>query len=196
LKIRISLVHYLNAAPLGWSFVHGPHKDRFEVIPASPARCAEQLALGEVDIGVIPSIEYQRIPNLTIIPGIAIAALSAVRSVILVRHRDRAIRTVALDTSSRTSADLLKLLLEDRSGLRPRYIHHAPNLPAMMESCDAALLIGDAALQVAEGDYEILDLAQAWAEWQRRPFVFAFWACRETGDCSRALASCRTTPRG
>jgi chorismate dehydratase len=182
-------VHYLNAAPLGWSFLHGPHRDRFEVIPASPARCAEQLALGEVDIGVIPSIEYQRIPNLTIIPGIAIAALDAVRSVLMVRHRDRVIRTVALDTSSRTSVELLKLLLQVRMGLRPTYIHHAPDLPTMLDSCDAALLIGDAALKVTAGDYEILDLAQAWVEWQQRPFVFAFWACRSGALFPEDLAS-------
>ncbi len=178
MKIRISLVHYLNAAPLGWSFLYGPHRDRFEVISASPARCAEQLALGEVEIGVIPSIEYQRIPNLTIIPGIAIAAVNAVRSVIMVSHRGRPIRSVALDTSSKTSVELLKLLLEVRMGLRPSYVEHAPDLPAMLRLCDAALLIGDAALRVRPGEYEVLDLAQAWIDWQQRPFVFAFWACR------------------
>ncbi len=189
LKIRISLVHYLNAAPLGWSFLYGPHRDRFEVIPASPARCAEQLANGEVDIGVIPSIEYQRIPDLTIIPGIAIAALNAVRSVIMVRRRGRDIRSVALDTSSRTSVALLKLLLEARMGLTPRYFHHAPDLPAMLRSCDAALLIGDAALKVPEKEYEVLDLARAWVEWQQKPFIFALWACRRDASLPEDLAA-------
>jgi len=178
LKLRISLVHYLNAAPLGWSFLYGPHRDLFEVILASPARCAEQLAGGEADIGIVPSIEYQRIPNLRIIPGIAIAALNAVRSVILVRHRGRQIGSVALDANSRTSVELLKLLLETKMGLSPRYVHHSPDLEEMLRLCDAALLIGDAALKVGAGDYEILDLAQAWVEWQHRPFVFAVWACR------------------
>ena len=66
MTIRISLVAYLNAAALGWAFLHTPLKDGFEVIPASPARCADQLARGEVEIGVIPSIEYQRIGNLSV----------------------------------------------------------------------------------------------------------------------------------
>lgn len=178
MKPRISLVHYLNAAPLGWSFLYGPHRHQFEVILASPANCAQQLAGGEADIGTIPSIEYQRIPNLRIIPGIAIAALNAVRSVILVRHRGRAIRSVALDTNSRTSVALLKLLLEAKMGLSPSYVHHTPDITEMMRVCDAALLIGDSALKVSSGEYEIVDLAQAWAEWQQRPFVFAVWACR------------------
>jgi chorismate dehydratase len=178
LKLRVSLVHYLNAAPLGWSFLYGPHRDLFEVLLASPARCAEQLARGEADIGVIPSIEYQRIPNLRIIPGVAIAALNAVRSVIMVRHPGRAIDSVALDTNSRTSVELLKLLLETKMGLSPRYVHHSPDIDEMMRECDAALLIGDAALKVGLGDFEIMDLARAWVEWQQRPFVFAVWACR------------------
>ncbi len=178
MKVRISLVHFLNAAPLGWSFLHGPHRDRFEVIPASPARCADQLASGEADVGVIPSIEYQRIPDLCIIPGISISALDAVRSVIMVRKRGQEIRTVALDTSSRTSVELLKLLLEVRMGLTPHYVRHGPDLSEMLNSCDAGLLIGDAALKVPYEEYEVLDLARAWVEWQGVPFTFALWACR------------------
>ncbi len=179
MKIRISLVHYLNAAPLGWSFQHGPLKDRFEVVPSSPARCADQLAGGEVDVGLIPSIEYQRIPDLQIVPGMAIAATATVRSVLMVRQREGgAIRSVALDTSSRTSASLLKILLRNKMGLNPEFIPHAPDLNAMLELCDTALLIGDAALKLSPELYEITDLAESWIEWQHKPFVFAFWACR------------------
>ena len=181
LKIRISLVDYLNAAPLGWAFLHGPLKDRFEVLLSSPACCAEQLAAGDVDIGLIPSIEYQKIPDLSIIPGIAIAASTQVRSVVMVRPQGRfPIRSVALDTSSRTSVALLRLLLHSKMGLNPRFVHHPPDLPQMLKACDAALLIGDAALQVSPRDYDLLDLAEEWVAWQARPFVFAFWACRRS----------------
>ncbi len=189
MKIRISLVHFLNAAPLGWSFLHGPHKEDFEVIPASPSRCAEQLASGEADVAVLPSIEFQRIPDLSILPGISISALDAVRSIIMVRRRGREIRTVALDTSSRTSVVLLKLLLEVRMGLKPQYADHNPDLTEMMRSCDAALLIGDAALKVTDGEFEMLDLARAWVEWQGVPFTFAFWACRSNLCRSEDLTS-------
>ncbi|MEJ2110433.1 MAG: menaquinone biosynthesis protein, partial [Acidobacteriota bacterium] len=143
-KIRISLVHYLNSAPLGWAFLHGPMRNLFEVIPSSPARCADQLSSGEVEIGLIPSIEYARIPSLRILPGMAIASLAEVRSILLVRPRDKqSIRSVALDTTSRTSVVLTKLLLEDVMGIQPEFVPHSPDLDSMLKRCDAALLIGD-----------------------------------------------------
>jgi chorismate dehydratase len=177
-KIRVSLVKYLNTAPLGWFFLHGPLKHHFEVTPATPAGCADQLARGEVDVGVIPSIEYQRIPDLRIIPGMSVSSGSRVRSVVMVRPAGRKIRSVALDTSSRTSVVLLKLLLRHRMDLTPEFKPHPPDLAEMLEACDAALLIGDAALRLSTRELEVLDLAESWVQWQRRPFVFAVWACR------------------
>ena len=189
LKIRISLVDYLNSAPLGWSFLHGPLKGEYEVVLSSPARCAEQLAAGEADIGLIPSIEYQRIPDLQIIPGIAVAAVNKVRSVLMVRPRNkRELRSLALDTSSRTSVALIRLLLEFRLGLKPVLVPHPPDLTAMLRACDAALLIGDAALKLSPEEYGILDLAEEWIAWQKCPFVFAFWACRPGLDQPVELA--------
>jgi chorismate dehydratase len=180
LKLRISLVHYLNAAPLGWYFLHGPRRNDFEVLPASPAKCAEQLAGGKADIGLIPVIEYQRIPGLCVVPGMAIAASNEVRSVLLVRRRDSGpIRSVALDTSSRTSVVLVKLLLCERMGIRPEFAPHEPQIAEMLRKHDAALLIGDAALRCSYEEYDITDLAAAWRAWQGKPFVFAFWACRQ-----------------
>jgi len=188
--IRISLVHYLNAAPLGWSFLHGPLKGRFEVTPSSPARCAEQLATGEVDVGIIPSIEYQRIPDLEVVPGIAIGATAKVRSVILVRYRNtHEVRSVALDTNSRTSVALATLLLRRKMRLNPEFVHRAPDPSAMLRECDAALIIGDAALKVSPEEYEITDLAEAWVEWQDKPFVFAVWACRRDRNLPDDLAA-------
>jgi len=179
LKIRISLVDYLNAAPLGWSFIHGPLRGEFDVIPSSPAGCADQLSRGEVDLGLIPSIEYQRIPGLQVIPGIAIAAATKVRSILMVRcHATEGIKSVALDTNSRTSVALIKVLLRMKMGIHPEFVPHLPDLAAMLRICDAALLIGDAALRISLEDYQTVDLAEAWVEWQQRPFVFAFWACR------------------
>lgn len=178
-QIRISLVGYLNAAPLGWLFRQGPGREGFEVLPSTPARCAEQLSAGEVQVGLIPSIEYQRIPGLKIVPGLAIASRGAVRSVLLVKPRGRGtIRSVAVDTGSRTSVALLRLLLEQRMGLCPELVPHPPDPAAMLARCDAALVIGDAALKIPEEGFQILDLGDAWREWQGKPFVFAFWACR------------------
>ena len=101
----------------------------------------------------------------------------------MVRRRDSGpIRSVALDTSSRTSVTLLKILLWKKMGLNPAFVPHAPDLSEMLERCDTALLIGDAALQLSPEDYEILDLAEAWIAWQGKPFVFAFWVCRQDGQ--------------
>jgi chorismate dehydratase len=179
MKIRISLVHYLNSAPLGWAFLHGPFKDRFEVVPSSPAICADQLSKGEVEIGLIPSIEFQRIPGLSIVPGIAIACTAKVRSILLIKPKGlKEINSVALDTSSRTSVALTRILLSQKFGIRPEFVPHAPDPAAMLKRCDAALVIGDTALKVKLEDYDTLDLSEEWVRWQQKPFVFAFWACR------------------
>ncbi len=179
MSLRISLVNFLNAAPLGWYFLHGPRRQEFQVLRASPAQCAEQLACGEADIGTIPVIEYQRIPDLEVIPDVAIAASNEVRSVLLVRRRDcGSIRSVALDTSSRTAAALVRLLLQYRMGIHPEFVPHEPRINEMLRKHDAALLIGDAALRCSPSEYDIMDLAAAWRDWQKKPFVFAFWACR------------------
>jgi chorismate dehydratase len=183
MKIRISLVHYLNSAPLGWAFLHGPFRDSFDVIPSSPAKCADQLASGDVDIGVIPSIEYQRIPDLRIIPEISIASMGKVRSILIIKPQGKSeIHSVALDTSSRTSVALAKILLQSKMGLRPEYVSCPPDAKRMLEHCDAALLIGDPALKVKLEDYDAMDLAEAWVEWQQKPFVCAFWACRKSAS--------------
>ena len=179
MKIRISLVHYLNSAPLGWAFLHGPFRDKFEVLPSSPAMCADQLAGGEVDIGLIPSIEYQRIQDLRVIPGISIASLGEVRSILLIKPKGKQlIRSVALDTSSRTSVALAMILLQAKMGLRPEYIPYPPDISAMLMRSDAAVVIGDPALKIRLEDYDVTDLAGEWVQWQRKPFVCAFWACR------------------
>jgi chorismate dehydratase len=183
MKIRISLVHYLNSAPLGWAFLHGPLRGTFEVVPSSPANCADQLLGGEVDIGLIPSIEYQRIPNLQIIPNVSISSLGRVRSILMIKPKERkSIHSVALDTSSRTSVSLVQILLKQKMGIHPKFVSCPPDLHQMLACCDAALLIGDAALRVRIEDYDVVDLAELWVEWQRKPFVCAFWACR--ADCA------------
>lgn len=188
-KKRISLVHYLNAAPLGWSFLYGPMREEFEVIPSSPARCADQLLNEEVDIGLIPSIEYHRIPDLQIIPGISIASLAEVRSILLVKPwGKKTINSVALDTTSRSSVVLTKILLGEIMGIWPEFTPHPPDIDAMLKKYDAALLIGDSALAVNLEDYDTTDLSEIWTQWQKKPFVFAFWACRSEAALGGDLA--------
>ncbi len=176
---RIASVGYLNARPLVYGFLHGPGADLYRLSEFTPAVCAERLRDGEAEIGLIPSIEFQRIHNLRILPGLCIASRRRARSVLLVsRVAAPEIQSVALDSSSRTSAALLRILLARRARHRVEYREASPDLPSMLEECDAALIIGDAALQAPTDGYRVYDLAAEWFEMTGLPFVFAFWAVR------------------
>jgi chorismate dehydratase len=151
----------------------------FDIAYTIPSACARALAESAADIGIIPAAAYTTIPGLVIIPDIAIAARDAVRSILLVSKMplDRA-RTVALDTSSMTSVALAKILFAKWLGGARTYSAMAPNLDAMLAACDAALLIGDPALQIDRTRYLTLDLAEEWHARTGKSFVFAFWAIR------------------
>src|SRR5205085_2451759 len=110
-RLRISAISYLNTAPLLWDFEHNPPRPEFEISYTLPSACAAALRSGTADIGIIPVAAYTSIPDLVIIPDIAIAAKRAVRSILLVsRMPIEQVRTVALDTSSMTSVALTKIL--------------------------------------------------------------------------------------
>ncbi|HUN87615.1 MAG TPA: menaquinone biosynthesis protein [Terriglobales bacterium] len=185
-RLRISAISFLNTAPLMWDFEHpspGQRRlqDQFEITYTVPSNCAAELSAGTADIGIIPSITYATIPGLAILPDAAIAARNAVRSILLVLNQPlEQVRTVALDTSSRTSVALTQILFSKYfpgSGMR-EYVAMAPDLDQMLGRCDAALLIGDSALQVDRARYTALDLAEEWHRFTGKPFVFAFWAVR------------------
>lgn len=176
--MRVSVVDFLNARPLTWGLLKKP-PDGVAVSRDLPSACAEKLARGEVDLGLIPSIEYRRIPGLRAIPGLGIAAASEVRSVLLVSKVSREkIRSVGLDPASRTSAALTRILLKRRYGVEPRYFESASDSP----EADARLIIGDPALKAALNGHIVLDLAAEWRAFTGHSFVFAFWAIRPGVD--------------
>ena len=182
--LRISAISFLNTAPLMWDFENGESAERlkaeFKVSYTIPSRCAQQLKEGSADIGIIPVAAYTEIPDLAIVPDVAIAAKNKVRSILLVSKvpLDK-IRSVATDDSSRTSAALVEIYLRKFVGLDPGFTRQKPSLKEMLQWHDAALLIGDPALQAATGNYFVFDLAEEWRRWTGRPFVFAFWAVRK-----------------
>jgi chorismate dehydratase len=204
-RLKISAISYLNTAPLMWDFEHGEagdgkNKDKnaekkngasdFDISYTIPSACAEALRAGTADVGIIPAAAYTTIPDLVIIPDVAIAARHAVRSILLVSKSpleewSTKVRTVALDTSSMTSVALAKILFAKWLGGAREYQSMAPNLGAMLEACDAALLIGDPALQVDRERYFTLDLAEEWATRTGKSFVFAFWAIRKQALAGR-----------
>ncbi len=206
-KLRISIVEYLNTAPLVWGFAEGPLVGKYNLSFAMPSQCAEALRQGHVDVAIIPSIEYQRIEDLVAIPDIAIAAKGEVRSILVVAKRPiEMAKSIALDTSSRSSAALVRLLAQEYWKIKPEYIDAAPDPSEMLKRADAALVIGDPALRMAlkmdalsgkvpsneqccQGDPDempvpgfetifVYDIAHQWREMTGKPCVLAIWAGR------------------
>lgn len=177
---RISAISYLNTAPLMWDFEHGDAGANFDLTYTLPSQCAAQLQAGTADIGIIPAAAYATIPGLTVLAGVAIASRRAVRSILLISKAPLdAVRTVALDTSSLTSVLLTKVLFEKWWGKGKTFVAMPPDVDQMLAGNDAALLIGDPALQVDQTRYHSYDLAEEWVRLTGKPFVFAFWAVRQ-----------------
>jgi predicted solute-binding protein len=126
--------------------LHGPQRGVFDLEFGIPAECADRLASGRADLGIVPSFELTR-QNLEVVPGAGIACHGPVRSILLISPRPaREIRTLAADSSSRTSVQLARVVLERRYGAAPAIAAHPPDLASMLRAADAALLIGDSAL--------------------------------------------------
>ncbi len=158
--------------------LHGPQRGLFDLDFRVPAGCADQLASGAADIGIVPSFELTRL-NLETIPGTGIACHGPVRSILLISSRPAAeIRTLAADSSSRTSVELARVILERKYGATPTLIRQPPDLEAMLRSADAALIIGDPALRIdpARLPYHAYDLGAEWVDMTGLPMVFAVWA--------------------
>jgi predicted solute-binding protein len=176
--LLISAVSFLNTWPLVEGFRNGPQKGLYEFRYDLPAQCADAVGAGAADIGLVPSAELDRL-RLDYLPELGIACDGAVRSILLISRRPfREIRTLSLDSSSRTSAALVRVLLAEQYGCTPVLTAHRPSLDEMLAECDAALIIGDPALHLdpAHLPYETLDLGEEWVKWTGLPMVFAVWA--------------------
>jgi len=179
--LRLGAVGYLNARPL----VHGLEQhSRFTVRYDIPSRCAELLHAGAIDVGLIPSIEYLRGSGYRIVPDLAIASRGPVASVALYTKRPMSdVRSIAMDTSSRTSVALASVLCARLFRIRPATEMRGPDLDDMLAHADAALIIGDNALFLdgspGSGQIDKIDLGQEWTKMTGLPFVYAFWAGRE-----------------
>ncbi len=181
--LKISAISFLNTVPLMWDFEHDPSRElreNFEIEYTVPSLCAQALREGTADIGIIPVIMTAQIPGLVVLPDVAIAALNKVWSIQLVSKRPmEEIRTVAVDTSSRTSVGLTQVLLTKFFGGNRELTPMAPVLGPMLEQCDAGLLIGDPAMMVKTDGLYAYDLAEVWRARTGLPFVFAVWAVRK-----------------
>jgi chorismate dehydratase len=206
-KLRISIVEFLNTAPLVWGFTDGPLAGKYDLSFTVPSQCAEALRRGDADIAIIPSIEYQRMDNLVALPGMTIAAKREVRSLLVVAKKPiEAARRIALDTSSRSTAALVRLLAAEQWRIQPEFVDAAPEPSEMLRQADAALIIGDPALGISlkmealagktpgggeccQGDPDdmpvpgfetlyVYDVVHQWRRMTGKPCVLAIWAGR------------------
>ena len=183
---RISASSYSNTAPLIWSFLYGSQHGHVELIlDNAPSRSAELLAQDRVGAALVPVIAYQLLPDVRLVADVCVGAKEKVRSVALItRGMDlEDVRTVSLDTSSKTSVVLTKIIFREFLGREPEWRDAAPDLDAMLDASDAALLIGDPALCISDLGFRISDFAVASAsgETNRSP------ESREFGDEKSAI---------
>lgn len=151
-KLRISIVQYLNTAPLVWGFTNGPLQGKYDLSFTVPSQCAEDLRSGRADVAIIPAIEYPRIDDLVILPDMAIASKKQVRSLLIVAKKPIAqVKSFALDRSSRSSQALTRILCAKHWKIAPEFFEAPPDLQVMLQQADAALLIGDPALRISLG---------------------------------------------
>jgi chorismate dehydratase len=179
--MRIGAVSYLNTRPL----VHGLAQlaPQHELIYDLPSRLADRLAAGQLDVALIPSVEYFQNPDYQIISDACIGCRGPVRSVkLLSRVPPEQIRTLALDEGSRTSVALVQILLRERFGLSPELVPFPIDAPPESIKADALLMIGDRAMHPPAGEYVAeWDLGDVWCRWAELPFVFAMWVARGAG---------------
>ena len=177
--VRLGAVGFLNARPLTWVLDQSP--DRWNVRYDVPSVCSTLLREGAIDVGLVPSIDYLDDESYRVVPGVAIGSRGPVASVALYTTRPlEDIQSIALDTNSRTSVALLRILCRHHFRIAPAYVHAPPDVAAMVRAHDAGLLIGDPAFDT---DHEALgltkiDLGASWTEMTGLPFVYAAWTGR------------------
>lgn len=181
--LKLGAVSYLNTKPLVAGLkerlrrdVHPEAKLSFDL----PSRLAASLGRGELDIALIPAIEYFRGDGYEIVSNAVIGCRGPVWSVrLLSRVPVEQIKTLAMDEGSRTSQALVQVLLWEQYGLRPQLLPFPIHATAESIDSDALLMIGDRAMHPPAGVYrEIWDLGDRWCRWTELPFVFAVWAAR------------------
>ena len=212
-KLRISTVQYLNTAPLVWGFTHGPLQGKYDLSFTVPSQCADALRTGAVDIAIIPAIELQRIPDLVVLPDLAIASKRRVRSLLLVAKKPiEQVQSIALDRSSRSTQALTRILCAELWRIAPKFLESEPDLSGMLQQSDAALLIGDPALRLSVlgvdavvgtarggaaegsgngapiGNIQVYDIVEEWRRLTNLPAVLAVWAGRHEVVTSEVVA--------
>lgn len=210
-------MEFLNTAPLVWGFTNGPLAGKYDLSFTVPSQCAEALRNGEVDLAIIPAIEYQRMQDVVALPEMAIAAKGQVRSLLVVAKRPIELaKRIALDTSSRSTVALTRILAKEHWRISPEFVDAEPDVQEMLGKADAALVIGDPALHISvkmdtlagkgpttgeccQGDEDdmpvpgfeslyVYDVAHQWQEMTGKPCVLALWVGRKDAITPEVIA--------
>lgn len=176
---QLCAVSYLNTTPLSRGFLEGPLQNQVDVDFLLPADCADAVRSHQFDAGLLPVIEISR-QGLPILSDVGIACRGPVRSILLISKVDPGkIRTLAADSSSRTSVILTRILLEKHFLAQdPVFISMKPDYQKMLQQADACLIIGDPALRIDPDQlpYQVFDIGEQWWQLTGLPMVFAAWA--------------------
>lgn len=190
---RISASSYSNTAPLIWSFLYGSRRGNVELIlDTAPARSVDFIREDRVDVGLAPLFAYQLLDGVKLVPDVCVGAKERVRSVCLMTdgRELESVKSVALDTSSRTSAALTKIIFNEFLAADPIWTDSRPDIEKMLAAADCALLIGDPALSLDETKYRKFDLVELWKSFTGLGFIFAMWMTKRN-ECNVDLAAAR-----
>jgi len=180
MNIKISTVNFLNTLPYVYGLENGPLQSRLEISRDSPVSCSEKLYSGEVDIGLVPVVVIPSLPFSHSTLEYGIACNGQVESVCLVSNKQISqLDRIYLDYESRTSNQLLKVLLSDYWKLSPDLLNSFPGYEKLITGNTGGLLIGDRALKWKEIFPCNYDLGMAWKQYSGLPFVFATWVGRK-----------------
>ena len=173
--MQIAGIRYINALPLIFGL---QHRHDHKLILDTPSACFRQLIANEVDVALIPVLGTQMHPDVRAIPDLGIAAENQTESVFVYSQKPlNKIQTVAADPASLTSVNLLKIILRIQYQNQPNFITSLDTkIQDRLKSCDAALVIGDAAITGDVPGLTKWDLAAEWYAMSKLPFVFAVWA--------------------
>ncbi len=205
-RLRVAAIGFLNPAPLMWDFEQPPLDaslaSKYQIDRMSPSECAQRLAAGTADIGLIPIAALATTPGLRILPGCTIASKGRVRSLLLVRRANQpleSLRSVAADTASRTTVAYTRILFHKWKNPTVPFLPMAADLDSMLDKADAAIVIGDPALFALEersnrfertGEELVYhDLAHEWKTLTGLPFVSAVWGVAQGSPLDESIAA-------
>lgn len=184
-KIRVGAVSYLNTKPLIYGFEHGEMQQEVDLILEHPAKIADMLKNDEIDAGLVPVPVIPHLKEHHIISDYCIGCDGEVASVCLFSEVPLAkIEKILLDYQSRTSVELLKILIKEYWKINPEIITTSQDYRKSITGTTAGLIIGDRALEHRKISKYIFDLGAEWKKYTKLPFVFAAWISNKKLDDS------------